>query len=264
MAVSLGDFLMKQPRLALKKSFIVLCLLALAGLVLYEESGRVARAAVTLTVTNTNDSGPGSLRQALLDSNANAGPDVINFSIASGAQTITVLSLLPTITDAVTIDATTQPGFTGTPLIELTPDPQLIGDGVVITGGNSVVRGLVLNRFRGNAIRLETGGGNTIEGNYIGTDATGAVSAFNYLSGISLSGSSGNVIGGNTASARNVISGNLGNGVSVGSGGIRLSDQIGNALGTGSGGRFCEHRPAQQEGLFECADMGASQHAVGR
>ena len=51
--------------------------------------------AATLTVTNTNDSGSGTLRQAILDANANAGvADTINFdSGVTGA--ILLLSALP-------------------------------------------------------------------------------------------------------------------------------------------------------------------------
>src|SRR6185369_974091 len=71
-------------------------------------------------VTNTADSGAGSLRQAILNANATPGRDVIQFSIpGSGAHTITPLAPLPTITGAVWIDGTTQPGFNGLPLIEL-------------------------------------------------------------------------------------------------------------------------------------------------
>ena len=132
------------------------------------DSQSKATAASTFTVTNTLDAGPGSLRQAILDANANAGPDVINFSIGSLQQTIVLASLLPVITDPVTIDGWTQPGFAGVPLIEVHPDRTIVGDGFKITGGNSVLRGLVLNRFRGHAVVLETGGGNVIEGNYIG------------------------------------------------------------------------------------------------
>ncbi|MFO0181181.1 MAG: DUF4347 domain-containing protein, partial [bacterium] len=54
----------------------------------------------TYTVTNTNDSGTGSLRQAILDANANAGADIITFNITgSGTQVINVATVLPTITD---------------------------------------------------------------------------------------------------------------------------------------------------------------------
>lgn len=171
-----------------------------------------ASAATTFTVTNAQDSGPGSLRQAILDANANAGADVINFSIGSFQQTIVFSSLLPVITDPVTIDATTQPGFAGVPLIEVKPDGQLVGDGFKITAGNSVVRGLIINSVRGHAIVLETGGGNVIEGNYIGTDVTGTVAAANIQNGVFIL-SSNNRVGGLTTAARNVISGNLGNGV---------------------------------------------------
>ena len=74
----------------------------------------------TFTVINTDDSGAGSLRQAILDANALAGTDQINFNISgAGPFTITPLTALPTITDAVIVDGTTQPGYAGTPLIEL-------------------------------------------------------------------------------------------------------------------------------------------------
>lgn len=44
-----------------------------------------------------------------------------------------------------------------------------------ITAGNSVVRGLVINTFRRHGMLIETGGGNVIEGNYIGIGANGNV-----------------------------------------------------------------------------------------
>jgi len=47
------------------------------------------------------------------------GPDEILFSIGSGVQTIRPITALPTLTDPVVIDGTSQPGFAGTPLIEL-------------------------------------------------------------------------------------------------------------------------------------------------
>ncbi|RLS71105.1 MAG: DUF4347 domain-containing protein, partial [Planctomycetota bacterium] len=66
----------------------------------------------TYTVTNTNDTGAGSFRQAILDANANAGVDTITFSIAgSGTQVINIASALPTITDQIIINGTTQTGY---------------------------------------------------------------------------------------------------------------------------------------------------------
>src|SRR5512134_2336236 len=74
----------------------------------------------TFTVTNTNDSGGGSLRQAILDANANAGPDTIDFNIpGTGPFQILPASILPPLAGGTTLDATTQPGYAGTPLIQL-------------------------------------------------------------------------------------------------------------------------------------------------
>lgn len=194
-----------------------------------------ANVALALTVTNTNDAGPGSLRQAILDANANAGPDVISFGIASGPQRIVLTSQLPIINDPLTIDGATQPGYAGVPLIEIQPDGNVIGDGFRITGGNSVLRGLILNNFRGHAVVIDTGGGNVIEGNYIGTDATGAVAAANNQSGVFILSSSNNRIGGLTTAVRNVISGNFGNGVHMASGASNNLVQ-GNYIGVNAAG----------------------------
>src|SRR6185369_10235900 len=73
----------------------------------------------TYTVTNANDTGSGSFRQAILDANNHGGADVINFKIGSGAKTITPKSKLPGLSGPTVVDATTQPGFSGKPLIEL-------------------------------------------------------------------------------------------------------------------------------------------------
>ncbi|MBV8312287.1 MAG: hypothetical protein JO344_18045, partial [Planctomycetaceae bacterium] len=75
-------------------------------------------------VINTVDRGPGSLRQAILDSNAATGQaNTIDFSIGSGGvQTIAPVSPLPALTSPVTIDGTSQPGYdpnNPAPMIEL-------------------------------------------------------------------------------------------------------------------------------------------------
>ena len=56
--------------------------------------------ASSFVVTNTNDAGPGSLRQAILDANASPGTDVIGFNIpGAGPHTIQpITSTLPTST----------------------------------------------------------------------------------------------------------------------------------------------------------------------
>src|SRR6266542_316231 len=171
--------------------------------------------AAVLVVTNTNDSRAGSLRQAIIDANATSGRQTISFNIAgAGVHTIVPLSALPEFTDPVIVDGTTQPGFSGTPIIEIS-GAGLSGpvSGIVITAGNSTVRGLVINRFNGGGfangqIALMTNGGNVIVGNFLGTDLTGSVGQGSTADAGVLIGSSNNTIGGTTAAARNVISGN--------------------------------------------------------
>jgi thiol-disulfide isomerase/thioredoxin len=175
----------------------------------------------TLTVLNSLDNGPGSLRQAILDADSNPGLDTIRFRIGTGAQTIDVGSggfgPLPAVTDPVVLDGTTQPGFAGRPLIELDGTAAGVGaEGLLITAGASTVRGLVINRFQGNGIVLQTGGGNHIEGNYIGTSGTGSGPLGNGLCGIVVSSTDGgNTIGGPAEGARNIISGNGSAGVLI-------------------------------------------------
>ncbi len=184
----------------------------------------------TFTVLNTNDGGPDSLRQAILDANVNPGADVINFNIAGGGvQTIQPLSALPTIADPVIIDGYTQPtaaantngpwlGSNAVLRIEL--DGTLLGDGGVglaISAGGSTVRGLVINRFGAYGIWIQSNGGNTIAGNFVGTDATGASALPNSYgprlqyntpnAGIVVN-SGNNLIGGIEPASRNLISGN--------------------------------------------------------
>jgi hypothetical protein len=65
----------------------------------------------TFTVTSTDDSGAGSLRQAILDANAAGAGSVVAFNIPGpGVPTIAPATDLPPISAAVTIDGTTQPG----------------------------------------------------------------------------------------------------------------------------------------------------------
>jgi hypothetical protein len=67
--------------------------------------------ATAYSVTNNNDSGANSLRQAILDANSNPGPDTVDFAISGvGPHTIAIDTPLPDITDELTIDGTTQSG----------------------------------------------------------------------------------------------------------------------------------------------------------
>lgn len=167
----------------------------------------------TFLVTTTADSGPGSLRQAILNANASIGLDQIVFGIAADAQRISPSSPLPEVTDAVVIDATTQPGFVGVPLIEIygmRPDE----DGIAISSGMSVVRGLSFSHFRadadfnrGNALFLNAEGGNRVEGNYFGVNV-GVVDNPENSVAIRMLQSPNNTVGGPDAGQGNLISNN--------------------------------------------------------
>ena len=192
--------------------------------------------AATFTVTNTTDGGLGSLRQAIVDANANSGTDTINFDIPGpGPHTIQPLSALPTITDAVIIDGASQPGWQDAPIVELDGTPTGPMDGLTIAANDSTVKGLVINRFGGNGISIR-GDGNTVSGNYIGTDANGTTPLPN-VGGMWIGdGASNNTIGGATGGERNVISGNLGEGLTLFGNGTSGNVVSGNHIGTDAGG----------------------------
>lgn len=170
---------------------------------------------VTFTVTNTNDSGAGSLRQAILDANT-AGPntlDTIAFNIPGPAPFfIRPATALPAITDRVTLDGTTQPGYSSTPVITIQADFYSSQSGIVIRAGSSTIRGLAIGSFGGSAIRLETNGGNAITGCYLGIQPAG--SSLPNTRGVDVL-SNNNTIGGTTAASRNVIAANYAAGIAV-------------------------------------------------
>ena len=185
-------------------------------------------------VTNINDTGDGSLRQVLTDANAFPGVQTITFNIpGSGPHEIVPSTQLPTITQPVVIDGYSQPGSS--------VNTQAHSDDAVITiglsgvgnnidrgldfgtgSGGSSVRGLAFTGFQESAINV-TSDGNTFAGNFIGAGLDGkGISPFN---GLSLSASSNNVVGGSAPADRNVIDGNVHDGVFVaGTGGTSTSD----------------------------------------
>ena len=201
--------------------------------------------AAEFTVTNTNDSGTGSLRQAILDANTNAGPDTIKFDIADDpdvagneVKTISPTAQLPIISDPVVIDGETQDPSTGagTPDIELNGlNAGAVSSGLVLDASGITVRGLVINRFRSVGIYIAPGGsGSRVQGNYIGTDASGTTDLGNSSSGVSVHAPD-NVVGGTEAGATNVISGNR-NGVWIQGAGASGNRVQGNYIGTDASG----------------------------
>ncbi len=184
----------------------------------------------TFVVTTAADSGAGSLRDAITKANKSSDADVIKFNIGSGLKTITPTSALPMLKYAVTIDGTTQPGYKGKPLIEIRGD-KTSGDGIRVGGGNSTIKGLIINRFSGNGIILVNKGGNVVRGNWIGLNNAGTAAAKNGQKGIVVS-INNNTIGGTGANDRNVVSGNGSGGIQMWSSASTGNTVLGNYVGT--------------------------------
>ncbi|MBI3852427.1 MAG: hypothetical protein HY298_19395 [Verrucomicrobia bacterium] len=197
--------------------------------------------ASTLTVTNANDNNvsppPGSLRQAILDANANPGSDVVFNLPGAGPFTINLVAQLPSITETVRIDGTTQIGYAGQPLIEL--NGLLAGSsasGLYLLAPNCVVRGLAIDQFAREGIRIETYGGNVIHGNFIGTGVYGTNSLGNGNTASGFGGitilSASNLVGGIDITNRNLISGSNKHGIFL-LNATAVGNQIqGNLIGT--------------------------------
>ena len=196
------------------------------------------------TVTKVADTNDGfcnadcSLREAIVAANAHPGTDSIAFNIGTGLKTLFPTSQLPTISDPVVVDGTTQPGFSGAPIIEIDGSNAGAVPGLIINAGNSTVRGLIINGFRSIALQLLNNGNNVVAGNYFGTNAAGtATHGGTQNNGIAILASTpNNIIGGTTAADRNIISGNKNVNVSSGiwlQGATATGNKIiGNYIGT--------------------------------
>ncbi len=197
----------------------------------------------TITVTSTADSGPGSLRQALLDA---VSGDTITFDTSvfppGSPATIVLTSELPPITqDNLTIDGSNAG-------VILDGSNVSHGGGLTVRSDNNVVRGLQIYYFPEVGIEVSSGadhntiGGdrtsgsgptgegnvlsgngvdgiaidsdyNIVRGNFVGTDSSGQSDLGNNTEGVRIRGGAYNVIGGETEGQRNIISGNGNNGV---------------------------------------------------
>ena len=192
-----------------------------------------SHAQTTFTVTNTSDSGPGSLRAAVNDANAATGDDRIEFDITgSGPHTIALTSPLPAISDIVDIDATTEPDYDGSPVVEIEgTNAGSDANGLTIER-SSIVQGMAIINFDGNGITIRNASASsTIQNNRIGVDADGNA-AGNIGAGIEITeNATGNLIGPN-----NVISANGGRGIFVGLSGADDNTISGNRIGVSPDG----------------------------
>ena len=231
-------------------------LLPLAVLLLVFSATRTHAATFTVNSTlDLSDLNPGdgfcaatvlgtcTLRGAIEEANAFAGTDTIAFAISgAGVKTIAPLTNYQAISEPLIIDGWTQGGvgYTGSPLIELdgvnsftvVPPATILPNTILITAGNSTVRGLIIHNFT-NGLELKTLGGNTIQGCYIGTDSSGTIDLGN-STGISIT-SPNNLIGGILPAHRNVISGN-GTGIFINGNSATNNRVQGNYIGTNASG----------------------------
>jgi parallel beta-helix repeat protein len=177
------------------------------------------------TVSNTNDSGSGSLRSALMSANTSPSPphSVVfqiptsdpGFNSTTGVWTIRPLTVLPYITGSnIIIDGTTQTTFAGNtnvngPEIELDGNHTTDFAFFVLNGSNITIKGFIIRRFTyGIQISGSTSQHHTISGNYIGVNHDASDTSGCYI-GIEILAMAGNVmIGGTNTNDRNIVSGN--------------------------------------------------------
>ncbi len=202
--------------------------------------GAAPAGAATFTVTNTNNSGAGSLRQAITDANVTLAADTVNFNIpGAGLHTITLTSPLPAISRPLTVNGASEPDFAGIPVVQLNgtgAGATANGLRVTPTANASVIRALTINRFGRNGIVLESDG-NEVRGCFVGTNAAGTTELPNGRDGVSvLAGSATNTIGGTTTADRNVLSGNGRAGVFITGAGTTGNLVRGNYIGTNKAG----------------------------
>lgn len=208
----------------------------------------VPAAAATFTVTNSADSGPGSLRQAMSDAEAAGGGNTIVFAIPGGGpHAIALASPLPSVNGVLTVDGYTQAGSAPN---SHAPEQggldarlmiELVGSGTygfAIQGGQAslTVQGLAMHGFS-DAIIGNNNGPNgshlTLYGNYIGTQIDGSALPAQGNNGSAVRcGYSSAQIGGTLPWQRNLLSGNGGAGV-LASGPVVIE---GNLIGTDAGG----------------------------
>ncbi|EKD50519.1 MAG: Na-Ca exchanger/integrin-beta4 [uncultured bacterium] len=210
--------------------------------------------AATFTVVNTNDSGVGSLRQAIIDANALPGLDTINFDVAVSGGEITLLTTLPE-PGSVILDGTTANDVQPGPDITIVGDPDFYGTVIFSSGSGNVMKGIAISGgfqcfiVGGSSTDMMVGGvgdrdGNTMDNctfSGINNEYTENVTIYNNVIGLTAGngtaglgsiGSSHIIIGGAAANQRNIIVNN-GAGMRIGaSSDITIK---GNYIGTATG-----------------------------
>jgi hypothetical protein len=224
---------------------------------------------LTNVVTTTADFGPGSLRAALYYITDNPGA-IVRFNIpvndpgySNGVFNIHLTGYLPPLANnAMVIDGSTQPGFTGKPLIvvdgsQIIPETFTSNSGLLIYSSSNQVKNISFQGFNWNGLTLEYADAtnNTIAGCWLGVDPTGTNPAPNAYQGILIAnGASENIIGGT-----NVLSGNSQYGIFITDANTTGNVVLGNFIGTAAGGTNA--LPNGDSGVF--IGNGASGNTIG-
>ncbi len=193
----------------------------------------------SFSVTTTGDFGAGSLRQAILDSNAATGQtNQIVFNIlATGVRTINLNSALPAITNPVLMDATTLGAYLGSPLIQIDGTNAGAGaNGFLLKASGNVIKGIAITHFSGDGILLQSSNQNTIAQDFIGVDPSGILAEANNNGIEARGGSSSNIIGSTVTGQGNVISANTNYGILMGDLNTTSNVIEGNLIGTNASG----------------------------
>jgi len=218
-------------------------------LFMFQAASAAVASGATFTVTNTDNTGAGSLREAINDANDNPGADTIAFNVSgagcdgSGVCTIAPTIPLPSLSDPVTIDGYTQPGSSPNTNAEgainavlkivVSGDNLVFSNGIIITSDDVTVQGLVVNGPWNFAVSSNLSDNVTVRGCFLGVDAAGVAAV---PSGIGFHGhlGTGVVVGGPAPADRNLISGTTDNGVKL----ERCTDCLvqGNLIGTDASG----------------------------
>ncbi len=206
--------------------------------------------ALSAVVTTTADGGVGSLRAAIYHALDDPGtPVTFNIPTTDPGFSNSIFTIKPTgylpplAKNGITIDATTQPGYAGKPLVflngsKLLPESGEV-PGLLFYQATCTVKGLGVQQFPwvGIAMLHPDATGNRIAACWVGLDGTGDAASPNATQGILISdGAGNNTIGGSLPADRNVISGNTQYGVWV-SGSATTGNIIrGNFIGTKAAG----------------------------